>query len=69
MPTFNQLVRQGRHDKRYKSKAPVLQHGFNTLTNAPTDQPSPRREAFAPRFPPPALRSRTLHFVRLQEYV
>ena len=33
MPTFNQLVRQGRQDKTYKSKAPVLQVGLNTLTN------------------------------------
>ena len=30
MPTFNQLVRQGRSDKVYKSKTPVLQTGFNT---------------------------------------
>ena len=34
MPTFNQLVRQGRSDKVYKSKAPVLQKGFNTLNIA-----------------------------------
>ena len=34
MPTFNQLVKQGRTDKTYKSKAPVLQQGFNTLKNA-----------------------------------
>ena len=33
MPTFNQLVRQGRTDKVYKSKVPALQHGFNALTN------------------------------------
>ena len=33
MPTFNQLVRQGRQDKIYKSKAPVLQKGFNSLNN------------------------------------
>ena len=43
MPTFNQLVRQGRKDRVYKSKAPVLQHGFNTLDNALTDQPSPQK--------------------------
>ena len=42
MPTFNQLVRQGRSEKVYKSKAPVLQKGFNTLNNAPTDQSSPQ---------------------------
>ena len=43
MPTFNQLVRQGRSDKVYKSKAPVLQKGFNTLENAPTDQSAPQK--------------------------
>jgi small subunit ribosomal protein S12 len=43
MPTFNQLVRQGRTDKQYKSKAPVLQHGFNTLTNKLTDQSNPQK--------------------------
>ena len=43
MPTFNQLVRQGRSEKVYKSKAPVLQKGFNTLKNAPTDQSAPQK--------------------------
>ena len=43
MPTFNQLVKQGRHDKQYKSKAPVLQKGFNTLSNVPTNQPAPQK--------------------------
>ena len=43
MPTFNQLVRQGRSDKVYKSKAPVLQKGFNTLDNAATNLSSPQK--------------------------
>lgn len=43
MPTFNQLVKQGRTDKVYKSKAQVLQHGFNTLKNHPTDQSAPQK--------------------------
>ena len=43
MPTLNQLVRQGRQDKVYKSKAPVLQQGFNTLKNRATDQSSPQK--------------------------
>ena len=43
MPTFNQLVKKGRQDKAYKSKAPVLQSGFNTLKNAPIDQTAPQR--------------------------
>ena len=36
MPTFNQLVKQGRTDKIYKSKAPVLQQGYNSLKKART---------------------------------
>lgn len=43
MPTLNQLVRQGRQDKTYKSKSPVLQQGFNTLKNRATDQSSPQK--------------------------
>ena len=43
MPTFNQLVKNGRSTRDYKSKAPVLQHGFNTIDNAPTDQRSPQK--------------------------
>ncbi len=43
MPTFNQLVRHGRQKKEFKSKAPVLQKGFNTLRNASTDQSSPQK--------------------------
>ena len=43
MPTFNQLVKQGRKDKTYKSKAPVLQQGYNALKNAPIDQHAPQK--------------------------
>ena len=43
MPTFNQLVRFGRQDKTWKSKAPVLQRGFNTLKNQSTDKSSPQK--------------------------
>ena len=43
MPTFNQLVRQGRGEKDYKSKAPVLQKGFNSLKNAVIDQSAPQK--------------------------
>ena len=43
MPTFNQLVKQGRQDKPYKSKSQALQQGFNTLKNHPTDQSSPQK--------------------------
>ncbi len=43
MPTFNQLVKNGRVKSVYKSKAPVLQQGFNTLKNKATDQSSPQK--------------------------
>ena len=43
MPTFNQLVKQGRHDKTYKSKSPVLQRGFNSIKNKPIDQSAPQK--------------------------
>lgn len=43
MPTFSQLVRQGRGEKDYKSKAPVLQKGFNSLKNAAIDQSAPQK--------------------------
>ena len=63
MPTINQLVRQGRTDKTYKSKAPVLQQGFNTLKNRPTDQSSPQKRGvctkvttMGPKKPNSALR-------------
>ena len=37
MPTFNQLVRKGREQVTYKSTAPALQKGMNTLKNCATD--------------------------------
>ena len=43
MPTFNQLVKKGRQDKTYKSKAPVLQSGFNALQNKTTDASAPQK--------------------------
>ena len=43
MPTFNQLVRFGRQDKVYKSKAAALQKGFNTLDNVAIDQAAPQK--------------------------
>lgn len=43
MPTFNQLVKQGRSDKVYKSKAPVLQKGLNTIRGRAIDQSAPQK--------------------------
>ena len=49
MPTFNQLVRQGRSEKIYKSKAPVLQKGFNSLENITTDLSAPQKRGVCTR--------------------
>ena len=63
MPTFNQLVKNGRTKSTYKSKTPVLQRGFNALDNRPTDQSSPQKRGVctkvtttSPKKPNSALR-------------
>jgi small subunit ribosomal protein S12 len=43
MPTFNQLVRKGRKSVEYKSTAPALQRGFNSLKKQPVDISSPQK--------------------------
>ncbi len=43
MPTFNQLVRKGREEVTYKSTAPALQKGLNTLNKKQTDLSSPQK--------------------------
>ena len=43
MPTFNQLVRKGRDKVAYKSTAPAMQKGLNTLKNRETDLSSPQK--------------------------
>ena len=43
MPTFNQLVRKGREAATYKSTAPAMQKGLNTLQNKTTDLSSPQK--------------------------
>ena len=43
MPTFNQLVKQGRQKKTYKSKTPAMQTGFNTIKNRPIEQSAPQK--------------------------
>ncbi len=43
MPTFNQLVRKGRETVEYKSTAPALQRGFNSLQRKPIDVSSPQK--------------------------
>ncbi len=63
MPTFNQLVRSGRKQASYKSTAPALQKGLNTLENKSTDLPSPQKRGVctavrttSPKKPNSALR-------------
>ena len=63
MPTFNQLVRHGRQQVAYKSTAPALQKGLNTLENKSTDLPSPQKRGVctavrttSPKKPNSALR-------------
>ena len=63
MPTFNQLVRHGRKQVAYKSTAPALQRGLNTLENTATTLPSPQKRGVctavsvtSPKKPNSALR-------------
>ena len=63
MPTFNQLVKQGRSKVVYKSKAPMLQRGFNSLDNVPTQISAPQKRGVctkvattSPKKPNSALR-------------
>ena len=63
MPTFNQLVKNGREKRVYKSKAPVLQKGVNTLKNQPIDLSAPQKRGVctkvttvSPKKPNSALR-------------
>ena len=43
MPTFNQLVKQGRKQATYKSNSPAMQKGLNTLKNRETNLSSPQK--------------------------
>jgi small subunit ribosomal protein S12 len=43
LPTFNQLVHHGREKVTYKSTAPALQKGLNTLKRRQTDISSPQK--------------------------
>ncbi|MBQ7377376.1 MAG: 30S ribosomal protein S12 [Clostridia bacterium] len=63
MPTFNQLVKNGRSEKTYKSKSPALQKGYNSLTKESIEQSSPQRRGVctkvtttSPKKPNSALR-------------
>ncbi len=43
MPTFNQLVKQGRKTAKKKSTAPALQKGLNSLKRKQTNISSPQK--------------------------
>ena len=43
MPTFNQLVRNGRESIEKKAKAPALLKGYNSMKRKQTDNDSPQK--------------------------
>ena len=43
MPTFNQLVRNGRETVEKKAKAPALLQGYNSMKRPQTDNASPQK--------------------------
>lgn len=63
MPTISQLVRKGRNVEQYKSKAPALQKGMNSLKKKTTNINSPQKrgvctsvKTVTPKKPNSALR-------------
>ncbi|WZL72638.1 30S ribosomal protein S12 [Clostridiaceae bacterium 35-E11] len=63
MPTISQLVRKGREKVEYKSTAPALQKGFNSLKRKSTDISAPQKrgvctsvKTVTPKKPNSALR-------------
>ncbi|NJD04046.1 MAG: 30S ribosomal protein S12 [Ruminiclostridium sp.] len=80
MPTFNQLVRKGRETVEYKSTAPALQRGFNSLKRKPIDVSSPQKRGVCtvvktttPKKPNSALRKvarvRLTNLVEVTAYI
>ena len=43
MPTFNQLVKQGRKSVAKKSNSPALQYTYNSLKKKSTESASPQK--------------------------
>ena len=63
MPTINQLVHKGRESKQWKSTAPALNRGYNSLKRRVTNLSSPQKRGvctrvgtMTPRKPNSALR-------------
>ena len=64
MPTINQLVRQGRKSKTYKSDSPALSRNFNSIKKSYTEANSPQKRGvctsvrtMTPKKPNSALRT------------
>ncbi len=49
MPTINQLVRNGRSNKVWKSKSPALNRGYNSLQRHATSLTSPQKRGVCTR--------------------
>ena len=49
MPTISQLVRQGREQVTFKSKAPALNKGWNSLQKKATQTTSPQKRGVCTR--------------------
>lgn len=49
MPTINQLVRNGRESKQYKSKSPALGRGLNSIKRKYTETQSPQKRGVCTR--------------------
>ena len=49
MPTINQLVRKGRDQKVWKTAAPALSRGYNSLKRRPTETNSPQMRGVCTR--------------------
>ena len=49
MPTINQLVKQGRQNKVWKTKSPALNRGYNSLTRRATNVSSPQKRGVCTR--------------------
>ena len=69
MPTFNQLVKQGRKSVAKKSNSPALQSSYNSLKKKSVNTSSPQKREFVLLFVLLLRRSLTQHFVRLPEFV
>lgn len=49
MPTINQLIRKGRQAKTFKSKAPALNKGYNSIKNRSINLAAPQKRGVCTR--------------------